>query len=196
MRLSANGRSRAIKEGWLRKMAQKQKTASAWAGLPCSFSTSKVSYLSAWPGEEGGWGVEAWRSLLFGFQRAPSLSQCANLPRELSFLAPRMRRAQGDHSSSRKRCHSKAAQLCDLPSSRLLAEGKPNLASTQRARKLRHEQEGKCAWSPQNGAKRSTDPPGIFTLPLMLPWSMFKAEDFLCTCRVSTASLSPTTTKG
>lgn len=144
-------------------MVQKQKTASAWAGLPCSFSTSKVSYLSAWPGEEGGGGVQAWRTLLLGFQRAASLLQRANLPQELSLLAPRMRTAQGDHSSSRKRCNSEAAwmhRLRDLPSSRLLAEGKPNFASTEQGRKLRHKQEGKCAWSHPNSAKRSTDPQG------------------------------------
>lgn len=83
MRLSVNGRSRAMKAGWLGKMAQKQKTASAWAGLPCSFSISKMSYLSAWPREEGGGGIQVWRSLLLGFQGASRLSRCANLPQEL-----------------------------------------------------------------------------------------------------------------
>lgn len=54
MRLSANGSGPATKVGWLRKMAQKHKTASVWAGLPCSLSTSKGRDFSAWPGEEGG----------------------------------------------------------------------------------------------------------------------------------------------
>lgn len=110
VRLSANGSSRAGKVGWLRKMAQKQKTASVWAGLPCSLSTSKGSDLSAWPGEEGGGELQAWRSPLLGFQRAPSPLQCANLPAELSLSVPRMGTAQGDHSSSRQRHSSKAAQ--------------------------------------------------------------------------------------
>lgn len=98
MRLSANGRSRARKAGWLREMAQQQKTASAWAALPCSFATSKVSYLSAWPGEEGGGGVQAWRSPLLRLKRALSLWQCTGPLRELGLLALRMRTAQGDHS--------------------------------------------------------------------------------------------------
>lgn len=51
-------------------MAQKQKTASAWAGLPCTFSASEVSYFSAWPGEEGDGGDHAWTSLLLGFQKS------------------------------------------------------------------------------------------------------------------------------
>lgn len=135
MRLSANGRNRAMKAGWLGKMAQKQKTASAWAGLPCSFSILKMSYLSAWPREEGGGGIQDWRSLLLGFQGAPRLSRCANLPQELSLLAPRMRTARGDHFSSRKRCNSKS----DPSSSRMLAEGKPNFPSTEQMRKLRHK---------------------------------------------------------
>lgn len=87
MRLSANGRSRAMKVGWLRKMAQKQKTASAWAGLPCSFSASKVSYLSAWPGEGGGW-VQAWRSLLLGFQRSPKPLATCKSPTRTPFISP------------------------------------------------------------------------------------------------------------
>lgn len=173
-------------------MAQKQKTASAWAGLPCSFSTSKVSYLSAWPGEERGGGVQAWRTLLLGFQRAASLLQGAHLPQELRLLAPRMRTAQGDHSSSRKRCNPEAAwlrRLRDLPSSRLLAEGKPNFASTEQARKLRHKQEGKCASSHPNQCQKEHRSPGPgFCLWLMLPRSMFETENFLCVCRVSAAS--------
>lgn len=119
-RLSANGSGPATKVGWLRKMAQKQKTASVWAGLPCSLSTSKGSDLSAWPGEEGGGGLRAGRALLLGFQRAPSLLQRADLPAELGLSVPRMGTAQGDHSSSRKRDSSKAARL-----HRLLTEGNP-----------------------------------------------------------------------
>ena len=117
----------------------------------CALARSRSAFWhshSFIPGEEGGGGVQAWRSLLLGFQRAPSLSQSANVPQELSLLALRMRTAQGHHSSSRKRCNSKAAwlrRLCDLPSSRLLAEGKPNFTSTEQVRKLRHKQEGKCA---------------------------------------------------
>lgn len=48
----------------------------------------------------------------------------------------------------------------------------------------------------QISAKRSADPPGPgFTLWLVLPLGKFKAGDFLCMCRVSTASPSTTTPK-
>ena len=47
----------------------------------------------------------------------------------------------------------------------------------------------------QISAKRNTGPTGPgFSVWLMLPRSTFKAEDFLCMCRVSTASLSTTPT--
>lgn len=83
---------------------------------------------------------------------------------------------------------------CHLTSSRLLAEGKQNTAAPEWASKKKGKQEWSCAWS-QISVVRSSDPPVLaFSLGFRLPWTTFKAENFMCmVCRVSTARFNNTT---